>query len=214
MISRERFEKYMSFRRDGSRPTSVVEHMRKLDQIDALGMKGRYDRNGFPNISWGEDGFEFYCRVSIDECADLTYLGEFTNEKTPGVIERKNVGRNEYRYYVPPENLNDERATLHKLGFSKHESYTLARKYQRDRMKRLEQAGTYWNPYNVDVIVWRFDIELASICVGVYEFTEGVTKLELCTVAFDLRGEARSAAEERLAELRSLICGKQDGVSP
>ncbi len=37
-----------------------------------------------------------------DDCPDLSHLGEYTNDgSAPGAIERENVGRGEYRYFVP-----------------------------------------------------------------------------------------------------------------
>jgi len=200
-----RFAKYRELRKDGLNPFGALAHLRDLEKVAELKMQTKYDRQGRPTASWEEDGFEFRASVCIDEGADLSYLGWFTHKKLPGSIKRRNVGRNECEFYLPPEKLEDERKIFHQAGHAKHEAHTMACKLQKERMKRLENAGSTWNPYNIDLTVHKFGVNLVTVSIGSYEFGCAEDKEELCLALLDLRQEALDQAKERIAELRNLL---------
>ena len=96
----------------------------------------------------------------IDECADLSYLGEYTN-KHPGYDELKRgsafdrfpeSGRDyrEYQYFIPANTVEEHRKGLIALGYSKGDAEELARSYCKQDYKRYEALNRGdWQPIGI-----------------------------------------------------------------
>lgn len=88
----------------------------------------------------------------IDECPDLSWLGEFTSDyqdtddiKRGSVFEHDKGNHRTHDFFVPAISVQEHRKGLQKMGYSKGESERLARSYCKadyDRMLALE-AGEF-----------------------------------------------------------------------
>ena len=86
-------------------------------------------------------------RTEHDYSPDLSWLGEYHSNRRPGCIDREargDAGRHEYQFWSPGMSLEDHRAGLRRMGYSKHSAYTLARGYVLRDYKRIESYGTDW----------------------------------------------------------------------
>lgn len=83
-------------------------------------------------------------KVQLDEDSDSSYLGEYTDEH-PGDYELqrgsafdRKPGRNELRYFVPMNSVEDHRKGLSRLGYSRSQAEDMAREYCRQDYQRME----------------------------------------------------------------------------
>lgn len=83
-------------------------------------------------------------KVQLDEHPDTSYLGEYTDDY-PGDYELqrgsafdRKPGRNELRYFVPANSVEDHRHGLSRMGYSRSQAEEMAREYCRQDYKRME----------------------------------------------------------------------------
>jgi hypothetical protein len=80
-------------------------------------------------------------RHVIDNDADTSMLGAYTDKYENHAIKRHNIGRHEYKYFVPGMTYQDHWDGLHKMGYSKGNCDTLARQYNQQDYQRMERLN-------------------------------------------------------------------------
>ena len=148
-------------------------------------------------------------RCEVDECPDYSYLGEYTDEWPDGADLRRgsafrqaSVGYRELRFFVPAISVQEHRAGLSSLGYSKGHAEELAREYCRQDHQRAERAARGdWCQVGIFAEV--------SLTDG-----HGTTRYQsggLWGVESDAGDYLRTVAAEELADLRHQL--QADGVA-
>lgn len=96
----------------------------------------------------------FTVKVYADSDSDTSDLGKFTNKPNWSesnrykVYDRKmtgHMGYNEYRYFQSAYDLIEAQEWFTQNGYSKHESYTIPLKQDKENYERAERFGRDWN---------------------------------------------------------------------
>ena len=171
---------------------------------------GLYDASD----TWHVSGFDFEARVSVDECPDLSYLGEYTDTWEPGAIDRfhgkDNPYARVYRYFVPSTDrgtFEEHRTALRAMGYGKHEADTAARKIVREDFERAEAYNEHeWGMLVVTVTASRAGIELASDSIGGIESDYDAGAL------FDTLGDLEHEALTQARAAMAALCETRKGA--
>lgn len=109
----------------------------------------------------------------VDYYPETDYLGEFSNSWTPGAIhiaaEDKYRGVYSHRepsYFIPAISIESERKTLRKMGYSRHEAYTIANKQACAAYERFMDYNDSWNFMIVTAEVWYKNTMIGSASVA------------------------------------------------
>src|ERR1039457_7139213 len=106
---------YRRLRREGQSAKSALAQVRETDYLWS------YER-GTEEDSDEIDGFLVTVKTHQDDDADLSYIGEFTNDLGDGfptVLKRQSPGRGEYKYFVPANGILESAQALNKMGYSR-----------------------------------------------------------------------------------------------
>lgn len=151
-----------------------------------------------------KDGWEVTAELLLDEYADLSYLGTFTDKWEEGALDHHRLqghrGRygGEARWFIPQITAEDHRKGLRNMNYPKHEADCLARKYVRQDYERARSYGEDWNCVVVVVRVFREGIELGKASLAGIETDSGSYFDEVVDDLFD---EAKEEAEQALKKL-------------
>jgi hypothetical protein len=124
------------------------------------------------STSWDDGVWRFTARVTDDEWADISHLGEFTDTREKGAIPTGEKDSRRYKYFIPAIPLEDHRSYwVTEGGMDKQSAYLKALENVRQDMK---QAMEY-RAVIVTVSVAhkrRPDVELGSSSVGGVDVTD------------------------------------------
>lgn len=99
-------------------------------------------------------GVSITIRLLDDDHYELDWLGEYQESPEPGSIHDQYPDDADRPYFVPMNSLRERRAWYTKNGYSKHESYTLARAEILDDKRLLDQhIGDHQYRYMAGLVV-------------------------------------------------------------
>lgn len=149
-------------------------------------------------------GYEVTVSIEEDDLGpeDLG-LGRFTDRPRGFAFQRQSPGWNEHRYFVPENDPEEERASLSRLGYPKHEAYRIAMKQARETWKRAESFGSSWTYKYIVVRVYVHGREMGSASCGGYDGDEDYLRAEARTLTRQAIDDARAA----VADFCRKVCG-------
>jgi hypothetical protein len=161
------------------------------------------------------DGFDILIKLVPDGGADHDYLGAWSNNPGPDAVDRVkrgNAGRNEYRYWNPPDSLASLLAYYRKAGYAKHAAWTEARAQLASMYQAAERMAKDGSSYGVVVEVEREGITLGEASVWGLDFDGSESWSEArAWVEETARGVIEEAIEEARAALGRLCqCGDSE----
>jgi hypothetical protein len=135
-----------------------------------------------------------------DECPDLSFLGQYTDEFTDGCIKRQNVTNREYKFFKPSTSYNEHWESLHKSGHSKSDCDLLARKYIKQDFDRMES----YNNCNWQMIGIRAKAEVSYPIGNNNRRLEHFTSGGLYGIESDVNNKYKSEIiQDELADLKN-----------
>lgn len=182
------YQEYKKFRKDGY-PASSALHYARIPKPEYL-----FDITG-ERTEWEQDGFDMVAVISVDEYADLSWLGEFVNDPSEGTVKNPNYERGRYPYIKIATTEEEHYQDLIKLKYGKAEARRLAKEYFEQDAKRMGRYATG-------------DLEPLSVCVSVFFDDREVGSASLGGIDVDSYDDPHmyeiiaELAEEALAEAR------------
>lgn len=107
-------------------------------------------------FNFEKHGFEVNVTFEDDPYPVSDFLGEFSRDwkKDAFYLTRDREGREPgINYYIPFNSLESHRTSLHKMGYSKHESYTMARNYVLRDLEHAVAMGYRWGYITITAVV-------------------------------------------------------------
>lgn len=147
--------------------------------------------------TWQQDGYEIRAEMRFDEYADLTYLGEFSNDWKPGAVRHEYLDSRTFPWFIPMVTEDEHFKELRKSKYGRTTARELARSYVQFDYDRLRHCGDDWSPVDIIVTVSRAGIELGSAACGGIESDES----HIAEIALDLANKAMDEAKDALGAL-------------
>jgi hypothetical protein len=194
---------YRVARADGTYPVNALRTARAAmargERADAFTWKTDR-RTGLDSTEVAlPGGYVARVRVRYDEEADLSYLGTFTNERTPGAIRHEAGCRDTYDWWAPAYTEAERYTDLRAMHYGRAEARHMARAQVRDDYKRHTSHGSSWSMVAVTVDIVKSGVALAHGAVYGIEDDSGRTFFE--EVARDIISEQLDEARKEAARL-------------
>jgi hypothetical protein len=189
---------YVQARRNGMPAASALRFARYMAADDVFdwthdGTRGTLTR----------DGFDLVATVEPDDYADGSYLGEFSDTRTPDSIKSPRYHApsafQTSEWFTPAITAHEHRDGLVEMGYSHAVAYETAMQYVRRDMETLLDL----TEYVVTVTASRNGIKLGSASVGGVGFSDDYTEARRYAddTASELADEAIEQASAALASL-------------
>lgn len=180
------FTRYKELRRKGYDARSAARAVIRPVETPAVDWT-----NGAATIETGPYTVEI--KQEYDPDPDLSWLGMYSNIPGPDAIDRRNPGRNEYRYWNPAITLAEHYRELHRAGLSKADAWLKALEYRErayGRMESLCRGG--WAMIGITATARIGDMVCGSASLwGIESDADDY----IDEIAHELAGEAAKAAD-------------------
>ncbi len=186
-------EAYQAHRAKGYSPRAFRTYQNQVEPLD-----WDTDHGGSPSASWEEGGFTIHASFTVDPWTP-DYPGTFGATWKPGAVPHQPGIIETLDWFYPVNDYEAHRSGLCKLGFTKHESHTLATQYVQRDYERACRYGDDWVNYVLKVSASREGIELGVDYLGGIESDSGDDYFTMS--ARDVAWSAISEANEKLAKL-------------
>lgn len=159
-------------------------------------------------VFWREGPICFSAKIKRDEYPDLSHLGEYSDKKGPGAIDRFRGNEEkwrryrEFRYFIPANTEEEHRCGLRAMGFTRGESGRLAKEYVLRDFKRMETHDSEWEILGIIVTASVNGINLANS--SLWGIESDSDKEYFASILCDLADEAKSEAMKKLSELQAV----------
>ena len=142
-ITAAMYPEYLRLRKNGARAIDTVRYL--CDPAKRAPIDWEYDK------AEAKRG-KYTVRLELhpdNDCADLSFLGEYSNRYKSGSIDRKARGdceRGELQYWIPEANADDIAKCLHRRGLDRHSAHEAGRAAVLYDYKRHEKycRGDWW----------------------------------------------------------------------
>jgi hypothetical protein len=193
MLKPKQIRKYHEFRRKGVTASLALQWAKTVEPpIYFNGEKTKID----------VDGFSVEIESSPDVDGDTSYLGEFTDTWSEEAIERSNVRRGEYKYFLPAESQDSLKDQFSRLGHSKDDSTRLAQEAVQRALNRMEDCGNGWSFIGIIARASWDGVELGSASLWGIESDSGAEYLS--ETAWELAQEAVSEAIATIERMKQI----------
>jgi len=155
------------------------------------------------SATWKQDGFDIRVEMTPDEYADLSYLGEFTNQWTEGAIRHERLDSRSLSWFAPMTTEDEHFKSLRAMKFGRTTARERAQSYVQCDYRRLRQCGDAWVPVDIVVTVSRAGIELESAALGPVE--SDADDSYITEIVLDLTSQAIDEAKEVLGALCAAV---------
>jgi hypothetical protein len=165
--------------------------------------------HGIWSTTWTADGFTITAHLEPDTDWDSTFLGEWTDRRSPDAIVNPDWyqgSRDKWHYFVPENTARSQAEYMHNhMGMSRGVAWDVARNNVLQDMALAHRSDPF--VCGLVVIVTRLGVRLGHSSLWGYEFDETTfwrdpsLELDLALADTDLVHEAMAQAREALAGL-------------
>lgn len=164
-----------------------------------LNWKPSGDSNIIKRAEFQFDSFDICADIVFDYYADISYLGEFTDEYSPEAIEVPNSGPRDCKYFIPKNPIKEIIDYYVKEGKSLDEATELANEQALSDLYRAKALGVTWSMIGILINVSKHGINLGFN--STYGIEDDISDDELRNYVLNCVSEAIEDAKKNLAKL-------------